>query len=148
MSTAIAEFRKLENSEAHEFLSLQRVGRIAYAFHDHVDIEPVHYAFDGAWIFGRTSIGAKLSSLAHNPWCAFEVDEVHDVFDWTSVVVKGSLHLLDPETGADTYLRALSMLRTIVPETFLAGDPVPNRTILFGIYANEVTGRTAAAKHA
>jgi len=149
MTKLTPEFRELEASEANELLARLHIGRIAFSFHDRVDIEPITYVFDGGWIFGRTSMGTKLSSLAHHPWCAFEVDEVNDVFDWTSVVVKGSLHLLDPETGADTYLRALALLRTVVPGTFAADDPTPNRTVLFGIYANEVTGRQAAlARHA
>ena len=147
MRKAAPEFRVLDAAEAADLLARQQVGRIAYSFHDHVDIEPVNYVFDGAWIFGRTSIGAKLARLAQHPWCAFEVDEVRGFFDWTSVVAKGSLHLLDPESGSGTYLRALAMLRTLVPETFLAGDPTPNRTILFGIHATEVTGRAAIPGH-
>ena len=147
MTTVAPEFRVLDAAEAGEVLARLQVGRIAYSFHQRVDIEPVNYVFDGSWIFGRTSIGTKIASLAHYPWCAFEVDEVRDIFDWTSVVVKGSLHLLDPESGSGTYLRALAMLRTLVPQTFLPGDPTPNRTILFGIHANEVTGRAASPAH-
>ena len=140
---AAPHFRELTPAESHAFLVRQHVGRIAYSVQDRVDIEPISFVADGEWIFGRTGHGAKLSRLAHHPWCAFEVDEVHNVFDWTSVVVKGSFYLLDPETGADTYLRALSLLRDMVPQTFLAGDPTPQRSMLFGIYVNEITGRSA-----
>lgn len=63
--------RALKGDEAQALLLQNSVGRIAYSFHDRVDIEPVHYAYDAPWIFGRTSNGAKLLTLSHNQWCAF-----------------------------------------------------------------------------
>lgn len=143
MKTATPVFSTLADADARALLGRHRVGRIAFSFHDRVDIEPVHYVTDGDWIFGRTSAGTKLSTLAHRPWCAFEVDEVHGLFDWTSVVVKGSFHLLDPEP-AGHYQRAFDLLSALVPETFSPDDPVPHRTILFGIYVRELTGRAAS----
>ena len=125
-------------------LASHHVGRLAYSLHDRLDIEPLHYAYDGQWIYGRTSMGSKLATLAHRPWCAFEVDEVRDVFDWSSVVVKGSFHILDPEAGSpDRYGRALELVTRLVPETFTPGDPVPHRSVIFGVFINEMSGRTA-----
>ncbi|HET7187383.1 MAG TPA: pyridoxamine 5'-phosphate oxidase family protein [Gemmatimonadaceae bacterium] len=144
MKAAAPTFKTLETAESRTLLARHRVGRIAYALHDRIDIEPVHYVFDGDWLFGRTSMGTKLSTLSHHPWCAFEVDEVHALFDWTSVVAKGSFYLLDPEASTPgLYGRALDLLMTLIPETFSPEDPVPHRTILFGIYVQEITGRSA-----
>jgi nitroimidazol reductase NimA-like FMN-containing flavoprotein (pyridoxamine 5'-phosphate oxidase superfamily) len=138
------QIRTLNEQEARTFLGRHHVGRIAFSFHDRVDIEPLHYMFDEDWIFARTSPGSKLATLAHQPWCAFEADEVSGVFDWTSVVARGSVHLLDPEGGSvDTYDRALAAVRGIVPETFSAADPAPQRTLLLGIFVQEITGRSA-----
>ena len=69
-------FRELSNSECRTLLGRHSVGRIAFSFHDRVDIQPIHYAVSGDWLYGRTSRGSKYLTLAHNPWCAFEVDEV------------------------------------------------------------------------
>lgn len=147
MKSAAPIFSQLDEADARALLARHHVGRIAYSLHDRTDIEPVHYAYDGEWIFGRTSMGTKLAMLAHHPWCAFEVDEVHGVFDWRSVVVKGSFHLLDPEAGSpDTYGRALDLLSALIPETFSPDDPVPHRTILFGVYVREISGRTATTR--
>ena len=147
MTTAQPVFRTLSDAESRSLLARHRVGRIAYSLHDRVDIEPVHYVYDGGWIFGRTSVGAKLATLAHRPWCAFEVDEVHGMFDWTSVVAKGSFHLLDPERGSpDTYGRALELMSTLVPHTFLPGDPAPHRSVLFGVFIQEIEGRSASTR--
>jgi nitroimidazol reductase NimA-like FMN-containing flavoprotein (pyridoxamine 5'-phosphate oxidase superfamily) len=137
-------FRELSSDESHALLASKNVGRIAFAFHDKVDIEPITYVTDGEWIFGRTSMGTKLAALLHQPWCAFETDEVHDLFDWSSVVVKGTFYLLDPEIGSpDTYQRAERLLSKLVPGTFSDEDPAPQRDIVFGIFVHEITGRAA-----
>jgi nitroimidazol reductase NimA-like FMN-containing flavoprotein (pyridoxamine 5'-phosphate oxidase superfamily) len=137
-------FRDLSDEEARALLTHVNVGRLAFTLHDRVDIEPINYASDGEWVFGRTGVGTKLTTLLHNPWCAFEADEVRDLFDWSSVVVKGTFYLLDPEIDASgTYDRAVALLRDVVPETFTQGDPVPQRGIVFGIFVHELTGREA-----
>lgn len=138
------QFRDLTLEESNALLTSKNVGRIAYSLHDQVDIEPINYVSDGAWIFGRTSKGAKLATLLHHPWCAFEVDDVRDLFDWSSVVVKGTFYLLDPEIGSpDTYRRAEHLLRKLVPATFSERDPAPHRDVVFGIFVRETTGRAA-----
>jgi nitroimidazol reductase NimA-like FMN-containing flavoprotein (pyridoxamine 5'-phosphate oxidase superfamily) len=137
-------FRDLTSDESRAILERHNVGRIAFSFHDRVDIQPIHYVFKDNWLYGRTSRGSKFATIAHNPWCAFEVDEIRGLFDWDSVVVKGHLELLDPEQASqDAYTRGLELMRDIVPETFSDQDPVPQRSILFRFHATEVTGRSA-----
>jgi len=143
MSTATKPtIRELTQDESRALLVRNHIGRLAFTLRDRVDIEPLGYVSDGEWIFGRTSNGAKLATLLHHPWCAFEADEVHSLFDWSSVVVKGTFYILDPETGSpDTYVRAERLLRELVPGTFEHHDPTPHRDIVFGIFVNEISGR-------
>jgi nitroimidazol reductase NimA-like FMN-containing flavoprotein (pyridoxamine 5'-phosphate oxidase superfamily) len=79
-------FRELSATEMHELLARNHVGRIAYSFHDRVDIEPISYVFADDAFYMRTEPGSKLATLAHAPWAAFEVDEIRGPFDWRSVV--------------------------------------------------------------
>jgi uncharacterized protein len=144
MPAPAPQIRELTVEECHSLLARHNVGRIAFTLHDRVDIEPISYVSDGEWIFGRTSIGTKLATLLHHPWCAFETDEVRDLFDWDSVVAKGTFYLLDPEEGSpDTYRRAEKLMQKLVPGTFSAHDPAPHRDILFGIFIHEISGRSA-----
>ena len=137
----------LDDVESRAFLARQHIGRLAFSLHDRVDIEPISYTFDGGWILGRTSVGTKLSTLAHHPWCAFETDHVIGPFEWTSVVAKGTFYLLDPEAGSpDLYNKALASARSLVPDAFSPNDPAPHRGVLFGIYVNEITGRSARSE--
>jgi nitroimidazol reductase NimA-like FMN-containing flavoprotein (pyridoxamine 5'-phosphate oxidase superfamily) len=143
--TLTPPIRDLTSKESYALLRAQQVGRLAFTVHDRIDIEPIAYVSDGEWIFGRTSAGRKLSTLLRHPWCAFETDVVRDLFEWSSVVVKGTFYLLDPEIGSpDTYRRAAALLTALVPGTFTADDPAPHRDIVFGIYIQEIRGRMAS----
>lgn len=124
-------------------LARNHVGRLAYAFHDAVNIVPLHYAYKDGWLYGRTS-GEKLATLHHQRWVAFEVDEIEDWFEWRSVVVHGALYQLT-EDLADPELRehAVEVLRQFMPATFTDQDPVPFRTMLFRIHVDSMTGRRA-----
>ena len=69
-------------------LARNHVGRLAYAHHSHVQIEPLNYVYADGWLYGRTSPGAKLDATGESWWpVAFEVDEIDSLFSWRSVVV-------------------------------------------------------------
>lgn len=144
MTAAAVRFTELDERSSRAFLARNHVGRIAFSLHDQVDIQPIHYVYDDEWLVGRTQVGSKLASLSHHPWCAFEVDEVRSVFEWDSVVVRGSFSILDPETASvDRYTRALSKLRAFIPGTLGSDDPAPARLILFGLHIDSISGRAA-----
>jgi nitroimidazol reductase NimA-like FMN-containing flavoprotein (pyridoxamine 5'-phosphate oxidase superfamily) len=141
------EFRELDHAECEALLRRHDVGRLAFSFHDRVAVEPLHYVYDAGWIYGRTSLGTKIEPLLHNRWVAFEVDEIHGTFDWRSVVAHGALYFVEPDgppTDAVAYARAMELLRRVVPGTGTADDPVPHRTLVFRIHAEELTGRAAS----
>lgn len=142
-------FLELARPEIDAILARNHVGRLAFSFRDRVDIQPLSYAFEDPWIYLRTEEGGKISTLTHNRWAAFEVDEVEGPFDWRSVVVRGAVELMDPVHGATeekAYRRAVSLLRGIVPGALAKGDPVPFRDIVLRLHISEVTGRRATSK--
>lgn len=147
--SAAPTFRELGREECEAILARNAVARLAYAFHDRVDIAPVHYVADGGWLYGRTTPGPKIIPLRHNHWVALEVDEIDGVFDWRSVVVRGSVYFLEddgPAPEREARRRALGLLRRIVPETGSPADPVTQRTVIFRIHVDELSGRAASAR--
>ena len=142
-------FRRLTAAECRALIRRNAVGRLAFLNHKEVDIEPIHYVFDGRWLFGRTSEGSKLHALGHFPYVAFEVDEVRGLFDWRSVVAHGTYYVARDDTTSEadrrTFQRARKLLRTLIPETLGAGDPVPFREVVFGIYIGRLEGRGASS---
>ena len=140
-----AVIRALTQHECLALLERNHVGRIAFSHHDQVDIRPLNYVYEAGWLYGRTSEGDTLSSLTHRPWVAFEVDEIVGPFDWRSVVVRGSFHRMDERVYEGVHAHALTLLRSVVSETFTEADPAPSRSVLFRIAVGEITGRSAAS---
>ena len=140
------KFAELTHDEIEAVLKRNKVGRLAFSFHDRVDIQPIHYVYERGWLFGRTSDGNKLATLRHNQWIAFEVDEISGIFDWQSVVIHGSFWLA-PEHGTphseEVWKRAVALLDTVVPGTLGEDDPVPFRQVVFRIAVADVRGRSA-----
>ena len=140
---------ELERAEMEALLARNDVGRLAFAARSIVDIEPVNYVYADGWIYGRTSPGTKISAVATNWWVAFEVDECLEMFEWKSVVAHGGFYRLY-DAGRDVdrlrYKTAVEALRTIVPDTFADEDPVPYRTIVFGILVQEMRGKVCSTR--
>jgi nitroimidazol reductase NimA-like FMN-containing flavoprotein (pyridoxamine 5'-phosphate oxidase superfamily) len=144
-STSLA-IRDLTQDECEQLLARHHVGRIAFTFRDRVDIEPIHYVFSDGAIYARTTQGAKLTVIAHHPWVAFEVDEVRGPFEWKSVVVKGTVYLVNTDRAphsTESYQHAKHVLQTAMPAAFTADDPVPQRSIILRIALHEWEGRAS-----
>ena len=141
--------RALSRGECEQILSRNHVGRLAYAWKNHVDIEPLHYVFDGEWLYGRTSRGTKLVFTGEQWWpVAFEVDEVEGLFQWRSVVVHGRIVFPDARGTPDEraqYARGVELFRTLVPDAFTENDPTPARRLAFVLHINDITGRAATS---
>jgi uncharacterized protein len=139
---------ELSPGETEALLRAHHVGRIAFSWRDRVDVEPIHYVYDDGAVYARTSPGTKLLTLRHSPWVAFEVDEVHGLYEWRSAVVHGAVYVVRPDgrpAERETYARALALLRTLEPAALTADDPVPWRNVLFRISVGRMRGRRAMA---
>lgn len=140
--------RSLSPEECHALLRSHHVGRLAYAYKQRVDIEPLHFVADGEWLYLRTGQGTKVAMLEHQPWVALEVDEISALFDWRSVVVHGGVQLLNPADGPEGKARwehAVQAFRQIVPAAFGPGDPTPHRDVMLRVHISHIEGRTATA---
>ena len=147
--TADVTFRDLSRSEIEAMLLRNRVGRLAFSIHDRVDIQPIHYIYERGWLYGRTSEGDKLSTLKHNQWVAFEVDEITDLFDWRSLVIHGSFWIMHPRgspRAEELWTKAAELVSKIVPGALTESDPVAFRQVLFRIAVGDVRGREAKMK--
>jgi len=146
-SPSAPTFRELSRDECEALLARNHVGRVAFSFHDRVDLEPVHYVYADGWLYGRTAPGAKVAILRHHPWVAFEVDEVEGLFDWRSVVVHGVVDIPDADGSPgdrEAYDRIITHIRTVLPSALGIADPTPERVLPFRIHVDTVSGRAAS----
>ena len=144
---AVQLIRTLDQAECEEVLKRNIVGRLAFALHDRVEVFPIHFVYDSGSVYGRTDPGGKLVDILRNRRVAFEIDEHEDLFSWRSVVIHGSLYLVDSAGGEEekrAYDHALRVLRRLLPDALSAGDPAGHRTELFRIQVTEMSGRAAS----
>ncbi len=143
MQTLVPTFRELSRDEIHALLGRNRIGRLAFAWHNNVDVETVPYAYADSWLYGRITPGMKLAPSAHHHFVAFEVDEVVSPQEWRSAVVRGAFYLLQPEGSAPdrrAYERARALLDAELPAGL--GDEATSAPLaLFRIPAYQATGR-------
>jgi uncharacterized protein len=146
--TSRPTFSELPRQDCVELLRRSHVGRLAFTFHDRVDIEPISYVYSEDWLYGRTSPGTKLAMVRHHPWVAFEVDEIESRFDWQSVVVHGAMYLLESDGGdreRELYTKAVDLLRHVDVDALTSGDATPFRTTIFRIHVDDMVGRRASS---
>jgi nitroimidazol reductase NimA-like FMN-containing flavoprotein (pyridoxamine 5'-phosphate oxidase superfamily) len=139
-------FSVLTAGECRTVLGRNHVGRVGFLNDTIVDIEPVSYAATDSWIFIRSAEGTKLEAFAHNPYVAFEVDEIDAPFDWRSVVVHGTVYWMAETTQQVDRLefrRAVRALRSFMPEALTDADPTPFRRTIYGIHIDRLAGRRA-----
>lgn len=144
---ATPHIREMSAASCLSLLRRQTVGRLAFSFQDRVDIAPIHYVYSEGWLFARTAHGAKMTTIRHVPWVAFEVDEIEGVFDWKSVVVHGTVYTVERDAGpseARLWRTGITRLERIVPGTGTDDDPVPFRTVVFGIHVDSLSGRISS----
>ena len=87
-----------------------------------------------------------MTLLEHHPWVAFEIDDVRGLFEWRSVVVKGTVYFAEPDGSAvndETWQTSLEALRRLVPTALMPDDPTPGRKVVFRIHIDEMHGRAA-----
>ncbi len=139
--------RNLTRPEMEAVLRRHNIGRIAFTDGRRVDVEPIGYVYDDGAIYGRSAPGTRMRALRRWPWVAFEVDEIRGLFDWESVVVKGTVYVVEPGQAMpmrEHYGKALQAIRSVMPDALTDNDPMPTRTIVFQLHIDEMEGRSAA----
>lgn len=141
-----ATIRELTRAEMEHLLRRQTVGRIAFTDGRRVDIEPISYVYVDGSIYMRAAPGTRMNALRGRPWVAFEVDDIRSHSDWESVVVKGTVYLVEPIEAMpmrENYATALRAIRSLMPDALTPDDPLSERRFLFRLHIDEMEGRSS-----
>lgn len=145
---------KLTNEQIEKILRASLIGRIGCHSDGRTYVVPISYAYDGDYIYAHTEEGMKLQMMRSNPNVCFEVDDIHDLSHWSSVIAWGYFQELP---GGEEKTRALRVLVNrhlpmVTSATTQLGDNwpfIPNDLdsipgIVFRIRLLEKTGRFEA----
>ena len=79
----------MTTAEMHALLLRAQYGHLGCTRDGHPYVVPMHYAFDGQYIYFFTTEGTKTEFIAANHEICFQVEEVTDSTNWQSVMVIG-----------------------------------------------------------
>jgi nitroimidazol reductase NimA-like FMN-containing flavoprotein (pyridoxamine 5'-phosphate oxidase superfamily) len=142
------QIEEMTLGECREMLDRARVARLACALNNQPYIVPMRVVFDGASLYGYSTLGQKIEWMRQNPLICLEIDEIGSDTQWESVVVSGSYEELlrgpryeDSRREAERLFQRRPMWwePASVP---LAGDGQRPR-IVFRIQILGLTGRRA-----
>lgn len=107
---------ELSYQECCQILKRTSVGRLGCARNNQPYIVPIHFDFNGTYVYGFTTLGQKIEWMRSNPLVCLEVDETISDQQWTSIVIFGRYEELPdtPEhlaarTHAYTFLQKRAM---------------------------------------
>ena len=144
-------FGTLKNNEIEELLHQQFIGRIGCHAEGITYVVPVSYAYDGEYIYGHTFEGMKVKMMRKNPKVCFQVDDMHNMANWQSVIAWGNYEELPQGTERDHAVNVLMsrVLPMVHSETmqlsaqwpFPTTNPEAIDGIIFRIQLTKKTGR-------
>lgn len=127
---------------------LQRIeyGHLGCTFEKHPYVVPMHYYFENPNLYIFTTEGMKTKYIDVNPEVCLQVEEIHNLSDWRSVIVRGQAKRL---TEPQEFDRVMQLIKVQNPQL----SPALNRTwidawgrsnviAIYCIHPTEMTGLT------
>ena len=112
---------ELSITECNDALSRAKVGRLACARDNQPYVLPFNLAFDGdSYLYGFTTLGKKVEWMRSNPLVCFEIDEVTNHNNWSSVIVFGRYEELPDQPEFET---ARSQAQQFLQERVMWWEP-------------------------
>ena len=109
------EVREMGNSWARETLGRLNYAHLACSRDDEPYVVPVHYAFDGEYVFIYTTEGKKSGILDSNPKVCLQAEDVEDNEHWVSVMAFGEVERVPDDARSEALDLILNVNPTLTP---------------------------------
>jgi nitroimidazol reductase NimA-like FMN-containing flavoprotein (pyridoxamine 5'-phosphate oxidase superfamily) len=142
---------KVKEMSRPEMVALLRRGQrghLACARDGHPYVVPMNYAFDSEFIYFFTTEGTKTEYLSANHEVCFQVEEVEDVRNWSSVMTLGPAERLSKPEEIERAMRLIAernpTLEPAVSETKIGAWRRFNHIAVFRVRPHSLHGRKTA----
>jgi hypothetical protein len=136
----------LDQNEMLRTLEQGKVGHLGCFSKNEVYVVPITYVFENPYIFSHSRDGKKIALMRKNPRVCVEVEEVHNVFEWKSVIAWGKFEELQDEFAS----RAMRLLikKIVGSNKDLKMSPLAidfaamlESAVIYSIHVEKITGR-------
>ena len=124
----------MTRGDVERLLQEEVVGRIGCSSEGQTYMVPISYAYEDGVVYGHSADGLKIDVMRKNPYVCFEVDRVHNLSNWRSVVAMGRFEELR-DADAD-HAMAILMAR-LLPLTAANGAHIAPKTMTRAYRAEE-----------
>ncbi|WP_341529930.1 pyridoxamine 5'-phosphate oxidase family protein [Nostoc sp. UHCC 0302] len=132
--------------EIHDLLQRIEYGHLGCTSEGHPYVVPMHYYFENPNLYIFTTEGMKTEYIDANPEVCLQVEEIHNLSHWQSVIVMGRAYRI---TEQQEFAHAMQLIQAKNPKL----SPAINRTwidvwgranviVIYRIHPSEMTGRT------
>ncbi len=134
--------------EMRALLSRIGYGHLGCARDGRPYVVPIHYAYDGEFLYIFTTEGMKTSFIEANSEVCLQVEEVESAMHWQSVMVTGRAERLtaqeDRESAMQLITRSNPTLTPAINRTQLDAWDRSNEVVLYRIRPAIIDGRKTA----
>lgn len=98
------EIQDMRDADAREIFTRIGYGHLACCADNKPYVVPIHYSYDGEFVYIYTTEGRKADILEQNPEVCLQAEEVESNETWKSVMAFGSVERLNDESQRQTAL--------------------------------------------
>lgn len=134
--------KPLQDTEAKELLSTCKIGRLGCVDNGEPYVVPINYVFEDGNIYSHSLPGRKIDALRAHPRTCLQVDDIHNDFEWRSVIAYGNFEeIRTPSDRRSILSKLLARFPMLTPvESVTAQDASAPDSVVFCIHINRITG--------
>lgn len=137
---------EMGQKEIQELLHQLGYGHLGCIHEGKPYVMPMNYYIENSDIYLFTTVGMKTHDIDANPEICLQVEEIHDLLHWRSVIVNGRAVRLTEQEDIDQAMHLIKdrnpMLSPAINRTWIDAQGRSEAIAIYRIHESEMSGRT------
>lgn len=137
---------EMGQKEIHDLLDKVNYGHLGCTVEGHPYVLPMHYYFENPELYIFTTEGMKTQYIDANPEVCLQVEEIHHLSHWRSVIVMGRAERLTDQQDIDRAMQSVKVqnptLSPAINRTWIDAWGRSEIIAIYRIHPSEMSGRT------